>query len=167
MIRFASMGGTAQRMMATVLLLLSSSVAAGCAQDTQEKGEALFDDLDPPSFNRLRGVYTTTVDLSPAETIEIRLRFTDDVIIGASKCTKSGITVIATGEAELSTGAIDAATGTVTLDDLLMSRPYAPGRADLCEAGLRAATYNFRVEEDKLTLWVEGEMKRTYRKIGD
>ncbi len=144
----------------TVAAVLFTAVA--CSEDTQSKGEALFEELDPPSPNKLRGVYNSTAEVSSAETVEIRLRFTDDVLLGASKCIKHNAPqVIATGETDLSTGGLDAATGKLTVQELVMKK-------DFCEGGLPAGTYNFKVEEDKLTLWVEGSLnERTYKKIGD
>lgn len=148
---------SAKYMAAAALLFL-----AACTQTTQEKGESLFEGLDPPTLNKLRGVYSSTANVSSSETVEIRLRFTDGSVIGAGKCVKTGAApVVATAEAVLDTSALDAPTGKLSVQELLMKK-------DTCEAGLPAATYDFKVEEDKLTLWIQGQTnERIYKKIGD
>ncbi len=157
----------AKMFVAAAILFLS----AACSENTQEKGESLFEDLDPPTLNVLRGVYSATIDIPPAESVEIRVRFTDGSIIGASKCVRAGEpVVIATAEAGIDTGGLDAATGKVAIQELLMKRDTqtANGRLFVCEAGIAAATYDFKVEDDKLTLWIPGtKTERVFKKVGD
>lgn len=133
-----------------------------CSESTQEKGEGLFGELEPATPNKLRGVYSMTADVTSNEKLEMRLRFTDDSVIGGSRCVKEGTPpVLAAGEAGLATEALDAPTGEITVERLLMQQ-------GTCEAGLPAGTYSFKVEEMKLTLWIQDQpLERVFGKVGD
>jgi len=120
--------------------------AAACSND--DPGD-LFGDQDAPTPNVLRGTYKLNVD-EPGATIEVRLRFNADEIVGAVRCTSkaNGETLEAGATVPLETD-VDAAEGEFTIDALVLERNNPPF---YCQAGLRAGTYTFKVEELKLTL---------------
>jgi hypothetical protein len=160
------------------LLLLASSTALllGCSSDSDSDSpappapESLFDNLPGPSPNKLRGVYQTTVEQASG-TVEIRLRFTQGYVVGAGKCTykTAGVEPITVGGSvtvdALDNATLDAATGKVTIQTLNFQKTV--GNAT-CQAGLQGASYDFKVEEDKLTLSVPGAINSlSFKKIGD
>lgn len=137
-----------QLCIAVVVLGFSISIA-GCSED--DSPDALFSPDDPPTPNILRGTYRLIVD-EPGLTTEVRLRFTDDAVAGAARCdskAKKGSTVIIGGDVELHTDALDEASGRFDVVDLVLDKNVG----DIsCQAGLRAGTYDFQVEDLRLSL---------------
>jgi hypothetical protein len=156
----------------TVAIVALTVGSSGCASDEEEpppppSPETLFDTLPPPSPNKLRGVYMVSVEQSGG-TVEIRIRFTDGYVVGAGKCTFKDASIepiITGGSVRAAISSLDAATGKVTVPDLQFEKKT--DRA-ICQAGLQGAEYDYKVEEDKLTLTSPksvGEL--TFKKIGD
>lgn len=160
------------RNLLTVALAALAVGSSGCASDDEEPPpppppETLFDTLPPPSPNKLRGVYMVSVEQSSG-TVEIRIRFTDGYVVGAGKCTfkdESIEPILAGGSVRAEISALDAPTGKVTVPNLQFEKKT--DRA-VCQAGLQGAAYDFKVEEDKLTLTTPASVgELTFKKIGD
>lgn len=160
----------------SLLILSTTSVSVslvGCSSDSSDtpapQPETLFDNLPAPSPNKLRGVYMSTVE-QPSGTVEIRLRFTEGYVVGAGKCTfkAAGVDPIVAGgsvSVSLDNATLDAATGKLTMSNLTFQKTV--GNAT-CQAGLQGASYDFKVEEDKLTLTAAGAVGAlSFKKIGD
>lgn len=134
---------------------------AGCSS-----GE-LFDDLDEPTPNVLRGVFQTSGTDGNFD-IDVRLRFDDDVLTGAAKCRPRNPKfkeMDLEGEVPLEVSDLDAAEGEFTIPTLSMS---ADQGELICEAGLRAGTYSYKVEDRKLTLRNKDvAIDLIYGKVGD
>jgi hypothetical protein len=129
--------------------VLALFAVTACKDDLDP--ERLWDSLDSPDQNKLRGVYQLlTTDGN--SNIEIRLRFTDHTVVGAVRCAPKNPKyegVEATGTAQMGTNDLDAATGKFDVDALAMSKSQDP---IFCEGGLAADTYDFKVEGLRLTL---------------
>ncbi len=139
----------------------------GCSDEAALDPETLFGDQRAPSPNRLRGVYKTVVE-EPGVDVEIRLRFGEGFLAGAVMCTptsKNYPPVSTDGKVEMETGSIDNAAGQFTIPTLTMEKTVDP---ILCQAAIRGATYDFKLEELKLTLTLPGtQVELVYTKIGD
>jgi hypothetical protein len=155
-----------RRLSRPFLLAGSFAIAAltACSDDPEEK---LFGDLDPPTPNKLAGVWKNPVEEAGMVT-EIRLEFTEDLIIGAVKCTPkssklSPVTV--GGEIGWETNALEAASGQFTVANFTMVKSE---NGVHCEGGLRGGTWDFKIEELKLTLTTPDlPVALTYSKIGE
>jgi hypothetical protein len=142
---------------ATILL------ATACSSDDPSE---LFGDQDAPTPNVLKGVYKLNVD-EPGASIEVRLRFNEDEIIGAVRCVskaEGGGTLEAGGTVAFD-GDVEAQEGSFTIAALVLEKNAPPF---YCQAGLRAGTYDFKLEELKLTLTAKDVVTPIiYAKIGD
>jgi hypothetical protein len=149
-----------RRAAAIVAMLLAGTA---CSSDDPSD---LFEGQDTPTPNVLKGVYKLNID-EPGATIEIRLRFKSDEIVGAVRCTskaEGGGTLEAGGTVPFD-GDADAAAGSFTIDALVLEKNAPPF---YCQAGLRAGTYDFKVEEFKLTLTTQEVVEPIiYAKVGD
>jgi hypothetical protein len=150
---------------AAVALLLSLT---GCAakKDLLDPGN-LFGDADPATPNKLRGVYQL-LSTDGNSNIEIRLRFTDHYVVGAIKCVpinpKFGPLDVG-DKVNMGTDDLDAATGKFSVDTLSMTKDEDP---IICEGGLVGDTYDFKVEDLRLTLKRPSVVTPVvYSKIGD
>ena len=148
-------------LLAAVLL-----ASAACSDDPPE--EALFEgEHDPPTPNKLRGLYKTVVEVSDMST-EVRLEFTDGALIGAVKCSPKSPAlqpVSVGGQIPFQTDALDAADGQFTIDALNMEKSV---NQTTCQGGLREGTYKFKLEEFRLTLSLSSVPSDIiYTKIGD
>jgi hypothetical protein len=162
--RFVASSSSGLGLLALAVFGLSVTVS-GCKKDPPD--EALFGDLDPPTPNKLKGVYQAVIDEAGMST-EIRLQFDSGTLEGALHCTPKNpaYAPISVGsQIDLSTNDIDAASGTFTIDNFTMDK-----QVDVidCQGGLRGGTYNFKVENLKLTLTLPGIAEPIiYGKIGD
>jgi hypothetical protein len=149
-----------------VAILVLSSVAA-CSDEDVPEPEDLFGSRPAASPNKLHGLYKVVAEEASKST-EIRLWFGEDSLVGAARCTPVSdkfqpITV--GGKIKLETDGLDSASGQFTIGTLTMAKNVDEF---YCEAGLRAATYDFKVEELKLTLTTPILADPlVYAKIGD
>jgi len=166
--------------MKTFFFLTSFALMVGaCSSDADSESsssttgpapETLFDTLPAPTPSKLRGVYQSTVE-QPSGTVEIRLRFTEGNVVGAGKCTykTAGVEPItvggSVGVAALDAATLDAASGKLTITTLDFQKTV--GQAT-CRAGLQGGSFDFKVEEDKLTLSMPNAVNSlSFKKIGD
>jgi hypothetical protein len=148
-------------------LVLAAAVLALTACSDAPPEERLFEDLPEPTPNKLAGVYQAVIT-DAGMTTEIRLEFLEGSVEGAVKCTPKNPkypTLTAGGSATMQTDALEAASGKITVDALTMEKT---AEGVFCQAGLRAATYDFKVEELGLTLTTPNTpVALKYGKIGD
>lgn len=154
--------GAVHRLLALALL---GSTQLGCSSD--EDPEALFEELDDPTPNVLRGIYRVIVEDGNLTT-DLRLRFTEDTLVGAAKCMPknpafSPMEVEATSA--MSATNLGGAEGDLTVDALDAVKEQ---RGLFCQLGFRAGTYKYKLEELKLTLTSPDiAVPLIYEKIGD
>jgi hypothetical protein len=146
------------------LVVLALLTLTACKSKSPD--DKLYGDLDPPTPNTLKGVYQTVVTDEGMST-EIRLDFEKDTLLGAVRCTPKNPAlgeVSVDGQTDLQTDALDAATGQFTVAAFSMEKTVD---TTFCQGGLRAATYDFKVEDLKLTLTTkEISEPLVYGKIG-
>ena len=162
-------------MSSSLLRLLVASTAvvlAACSSDDAASAppppapETLFDTLPAATPNVLRGVFGNTQTQTNG-TIEIRLRFMEKYVVGGAKCTPTGggAPVIAGGSIALTTDALDAATGKLTIGALGFQKQE--GNL-LCQVTLPGNTYDFTVTGATLTLKVgAATVSPSFEKVGD
>lgn len=160
----------------TLVALTAALAVAACSDDPDPSSpEGLFGALPAPTINKLRGVFMNTVE-DASSTVEIRLRFTNGSIAGAGRCTYKSGTSGAAPHAPILVGGsldvpalddptLDAAAGKFTMGDLSFQKTEG---TTICQAGLRGASYDFKVEEDLLTLSIPNStLTLPFKKIGD
>ena len=149
------------------LLVALVAALAGCEGDEDAPApDTLFGAHPAPTPSKLRGVYRTAIE-EPGVDIEVRLRFGEGFLVGAVRCTPTagGAATEAGGKVDLTTTALDAATGKLTVATNLEMKA-----AGACEATFRAATYDFEVKDATLTLVLQGQARNSalvYTKVGD
>lgn len=148
------------------LSLTACSSDAGSDTPPPPAPETLFDTLPPATAGTLRGVWQS-MRTQPNGTVDLRLRFTDGHLVGAAKCIANGsdTAALAGGSTGLDTTALDAATGKLTIGQLVFEKQE--GNL-LCKAGLPGNTYDFTIADGTLTLAAgAAKLDTSFTKIGD
>ena len=127
--------------------------------------ETLFEDLPAATPNTLRGVWQSTRPENNGTT-ELRLRFMDKYLVGAAMCFTEGadLGVLAGDTTDLETSSLDTAAGTVKIGSLGFQKQDG---IVSCVGGMPAATYNFAIVDNTLTLTTNNVRLPTLTKIGD
>lgn len=153
--------------------LAAALVLVGCSDDPAgntppppPEPETLFDALPAATPDTLRGVWGA-VQEQEAGTIEMRVRFMEDYVVGAAKCTPAGgsASVIAGGSTGLVASDLDASAGTIEFATLGL---IATDDAIRCEVTIPGGTYDFAIEDGGLTLTTStARLAIPFTKVGD
>jgi hypothetical protein len=126
-----------------------------------------FDPLPAATPGKLRGVWETKQEQAQG-TIEVRIKFTDGFAVAAARCTYTVAgappAILAGTSVSLTTTALDAPTGTFTIPAIEFQKQ--DGQA-VCLLKVAGSTYDFKVEDTKLSATGAGVALPQLTKVGD
>lgn len=151
---------------------LVSSLVIGCSSDDDGKPpppdhEVVFGSLQPPTPNKLSGVWETNTTLADGTQVSTRILFMESYAVGAARCIPQdrSRSLVAGGAADLETTALALASGTLKMKALNFSA--RDGNLS-CAIALAGNTYDFSIVERKLTLAASNSPTSVaFEKVGD